>query len=151
MVLRHWQKYGAVGLVVVLGLAGCSQSKVTQCNQLTEQTNQTVEAVQGIVQANATPNPEALLQVAERFDQGKTDIETLQINDPQLNTYRQQFASMYAEVSSSARELASALENQDFEAARPARETFQTATSKEAELVEQVNTYCGAPTSTEQP
>ncbi|MBW4654098.1 MAG: hypothetical protein KME20_13835 [Kaiparowitsia implicata GSE-PSE-MK54-09C] len=132
---------GSVSLVL-LASCGRPQPTLVQCNQLTQLANNTVEDVQAIVQTNAAPNAAALTQVSERFDQSKEEVEALQLSDPQLQSYQQQFLTMYTETSLTARELAIALDQQAFEDAREARTKFQVAISQESTLVEQVNAYC---------
>ncbi len=128
--------------LILLASCGRPQPTLVQCNQLTQLANDTVEDVQVIVRTNAAPNATALTQVSERFDQSKEEVEALQLSDSQLQTYQQQFLTMYTETSRTARELAIALDQQAFEDAREARTKFQAAISQESTLVEQVNTYC---------
>lgn len=125
-------------------MASCGESKVSQCNKITTIANETVGEVQGVVQANSIPNNEAFLKVADSFDRGRTEMERVRVADQQLKEYQQQFIAMYSEVGRSARELANAMGQQDFDAAREAHSAFQTATGQEEPLVNAVNEYCGA-------
>lgn len=130
---------------VVSGLAvGCNERKITQCNRLTEIANKTAGEVQTVVRDNAVPNNGAFLKVAAQYDQGKTDMQAVNFSDPQLQTYQQRFVEFYADVAKSARDIAQGMGEENPEAAKQA---FQSATSLEVPLVQEVNTYCGSPAS----
>jgi len=134
----------AIAILFPLLLASCSENLAAQCNRLTEVTNKTVGEVQTIVSDSAQPNAQALRSVADSFDQGQVDMEALVLSDEQLQVFQQQFVNLYQDVSTSARSLADALNQQDFGTAQKARSEFQAATEREAPLVNEVNDYCGA-------
>lgn len=144
MVYRFRPYSWGIAALATLMAASCSDNRAAQCNRLTEVTNKTVGEVQTVVSATSQPSAEALLRVADSFDQGRQEMEALSLSDEQLQVFQGRFVTLYQDVSTSARTLADALSEQNFSDAQRARSDFQTATEREAPLVEDVNAYCGA-------
>ncbi|MBD1913709.1 MULTISPECIES: hypothetical protein [unclassified Leptolyngbya] len=137
------QSQWAIAVFCTLLAVGCSDNRAAQCNRLTEVTNKTVGEVQTIVSAGNQPNAEALERVAGSFDRGRQEMAAISLSDEELESFQQRFVDLYGDVSTSARTLAEALNAQDFTAAQKARSEFQSATEREAPLVQDVNAYCG--------
>ena len=130
------------GLAIAVLAAGCSESKLAQCNRLSQVVNGTVAEVQAVVQANSQPNDQAFSAVADRFEQGKAAISAVEISDAQLNDYKGQLLTLYDQIIAAARKVSTALEQENFDAARAAHQEFLTAANQESPLVDEVNTYC---------
>lgn len=130
------------GLAIALLVAGCSESKLAQCNRLSQVVNGTVAEVQAVVQANSQPNDKAFSAVADRFEQGKAAVSAVEISDAQLNDYKGQLLNLYDQIIAAARKVSTALQQENFDAARAAHQEFLTAANQESPLVDQVNTYC---------
>jgi hypothetical protein len=130
------------GLAIAVLAAGCSESKLAQCNRLSQVVNGTVAEVQAVVQANSQPNDQAFSAVADRFEQGKAAISAVEISDAQLNDYKGQLLTLYDQIIAAARKVSTALQQENFDAARAAHQEFLTAASQESPLVDEVNAYC---------
>ncbi|HIK39091.1 hypothetical protein [Thermoleptolyngbya sp. M55_K2018_002] len=132
----------AGGLAIALLTTGCSESKLAQCNRLSQVVNSTVAEVQAVVQANSQPNDQAFSAVADRFEQGKAAVSAVDLSDAQLNDYKGQLLTLYDQIITAARKVSTALQQENFEAARAAHQEFLTAANQESPLVDEVNTYC---------
>lgn len=130
------------GLAIATLVSGCSESKLSQCNRLSEVVNSTVSEVQSVVRANTQPNDQAFSAVADRFDQGKTAVSGVELSDEQLNDYKSRMLTMYDQIITAARKVSTELQQENFDAARSAHQEFLTAASQESPLVDEVNTYC---------
>lgn len=132
----------AGGLAIALLAAGCSESKLAQCNRLSQVVNGTVAEVQAVVQANSQPNDKAFSAVADRFEQGKAAVSAVELSDAQLNEYKGRLLTLYNQIITAARKVSTALQQENFDAARVAHQEFLTAANQESPLVDEVNTYC---------
>lgn len=140
---RHPQRgIWASALAIAVLAAGCSESKLAQCNRLSQVVNGTVAEVQAVVQANSQPNDKAFSAVADRFEQGKAAVSAVELSDAQLNDYKGQLLTLYDQIITAARKVSAALQQENFDAARAAHQEFLTAANQESPLVDEVNTYC---------
>lgn len=130
------------GLAIAALVAGCSESKLAQCNRLSQVVNGTVSEVQAVVRANSQPNDKAFSAVADRFEQGKSAVSEVTLSDAQLNDYKSRLLTMYDQIITAARKVSTELQQENFDAARSAHQEFLTAASQESPLVDEVNTYC---------
>ena len=133
-----------VGLVA-LGLTACS-SKVDQCNQLIDVANRAVTEVESVTTAESGEenNAAAFTSIAETAQQAASQLESVDLTDEQLQTFRQRFIKLYRETSEATEQLVTAVEAQDLPAAEAAYDKLETATSQEQPLVNEVNQYCQA-------
>jgi len=98
-----------LGSILALLVVSCSQSKVAQCNQITELINKADAATQGA----KTNQPEILSHTATKLDQVTSALEGIQVNDEKLQGLQSSFAMMYNDVSKGFRNLAKASQRQD--------------------------------------
>lgn len=149
---RIWQTstIAAIAFLVV----GCTEGRVSQCNQLISVANQAVTQVQSVTQganAAATPgnptanNVEAMTRIATAADQARAEMEALQFSDQQLTDFQSRFVAMYTEIATATRALVSGANANNSQAAQQAFTALKTATDKEAPLVQEVNNYCANP------
>lgn len=135
-----------LSILVLLGLlvTSCSESKVSQCNKLIGIANRAVSDVK-VVSENPKPDSiESMKKIADVANTAKAEMEGLQINDSQLKDYQTRFITMYTDTNKATRDLVSAAEIKDAQAAQQAFEALQSATAQEGPLVNQVNEYCDA-------
>jgi hypothetical protein len=124
-----------------------------QCNRLIEIANRTVDEVQTITQAAGPEDTAAHLKVAEVVDQAAGDLQSIELSDEQLQSYKQQFISMYTSTSKATRQLVNVVDGspevpviEQAQAAEQAYQELRSATSQEGPLVDNVNTYCSTAT-----
>jgi hypothetical protein len=136
----------SISAIAILGLtlAACGESKVAQCNRLISVANEAVTAVQDVTTGASPDDPEALNTIADTADQAVVNMQALEFEDEQLQSYQGRFVSMYQETSRASRAIYAAVNALDNEAAQQALTDLQTATGQETALVDEVNTYCSA-------
>jgi hypothetical protein len=143
--MNPYFKQSAVILVAsaALILAGCSESKVSQCNKLIDVANQAAEASK---EFGANPQPEkggkAFTEMADKIDGFTDSMEAIELSDEKLKGYQAEFVSMYKAASDGLRGGAVAFDKKDTDAMTKEMEAIQTATGGEAKLVSDINTYC---------
>jgi hypothetical protein len=127
---------------VAIGVIGCSGNKVAQCNRMIEVANQTANQVRAVTQNTSPQNVEAMTKIADTTDQAAAEMQSVEVTDEQLQTYKDRFITMYANTSKATRELVTAIDAKNGEAAEQSYTALQTATSQEGALVTEVNNYC---------
>ncbi|MFE4106376.1 hypothetical protein [Almyronema epifaneia] len=171
------------GIAIALTLAGCGESKVTQCNRLAEVVNQTqgfmqefeteiqsfssnAASVQNLddIKAAAGQYTTAVDTVVTNLDGLVTDLEETDLADETLVQFRDEYATVVQGFSSALQQASQAMElvvNVESEAELPASiEASQQQTVEavnqieqlsqtESEIINEVNTYCGAATPVE--
>ncbi|MCU0524772.1 MAG: hypothetical protein MUF72_08090 [Elainella sp. Prado103] len=140
------KQFPQVAGLVVLGLlvASCSENKVSQCNRLIEIANQAVSGVEAVSETRQPDDVESMNRIADISDAAKTQMEGLQLSDPQLKDYQTRFVAMYTDTTQATRDLVASVGQKDTDAARKAFDALQAATAQEGPLVNEVNTYCNA-------
>jgi hypothetical protein len=140
-------------LIALVG-ASCSESKVSQCSKLIDIANRAVTGVKqvsdsGLTNTSQPSSIEQMNDIADVANNAKAEMEALQLNDEQLQSYQTRFITMYTDTNQATRDLVSAAEAKDAQAAQQAFNALQTATAQEAPLVTEVNTYCEVPSTTD--
>lgn len=130
--------------------SSCAPSKVGQCREaiaLASAANSravalaTSESPSGGTGARAN-NPEDLLTAAETLATAGDELRGLQLRDPQLQSWQDEYAATYSELAAATRAHVAAIEERDREAAEVTRDRLEAASAKEASLVQTINNYC---------
>lgn len=169
-----------VGIAIAFTLAGCGESKVTQCNRLAEVVNQTqgfmqefeteiqsfsnnAASVQNLddIKTAAGQYTSAVDKVVVNLDGLVTDLEETDLSDETLVQFRDQYATVVQGFSEALQQASGAMElvvNVESDDELPAsieasqQETVQAVnqieelSQTESEIINEVNTYCGAAT-----
>lgn len=131
-----------LALSVLFLLAGCSDSKVSQCSKLIEIANQAVTGVRTVSENPQPDNIDSMNKIADVANKAKADMSALQLSDPKLQDYQTRFVTMYTDTNQATRDLVKAAEAKDAQAAQQAFDALKTATAQEGPLVNEVNGYC---------
>ena len=83
--------FSLIAAISVLAVA-CGESKVSQCNKLIEVANKAVGDVQEVTSSANPEDVNAMIKIADTADQAKATMETLEINDEQLQSFQQAHA-----------------------------------------------------------
>lgn len=129
-------------LMIALLVASCSESKVSQCSKLINIANQAVRGVEQVSDSARPDSIEQMNEIADVANGAKAEMEALQLNDEQLRSYQTRFVTMYTDTNQATRDLVTAAEAKDAQAAKQAFNALQTATAQEEPLVTEVNGYC---------
>jgi hypothetical protein len=158
---QHIRQITGCAAVAVLSLlvTSCTESRVAQCQKLIDVANQVVTDVQAVAQnasatstngsaansnTNSTDSVAVINKVAEAAEKARVNMQALSLDDETLVGFQTRYADMYTEIRQTTRDMLAAAEARDREAGREAYDNFRTATSREAVLVEEINTYCAA-------
>ncbi|MBF2051752.1 MAG: hypothetical protein EDM05_047250 [Leptolyngbya sp. IPPAS B-1204] len=136
---------GSILILLGLLMASCSENKVAQCSKLIDIANQAVSGVK-TVSENSQPDTsiESMNKIADVANTAKAEMEGLQLTDEQLKGFQTRFIDMYTATTNATRDLVTAAEAKDAQAAQQAFNALQTATAQEGPLVNEVNAYCEA-------
>ncbi|HEY9619086.1 MAG TPA: hypothetical protein V6C78_01895 [Crinalium sp.] len=119
-------------------------SKPDECNSLITTANQAMTNLQWAVldSTNSSDSNQALLQIAEIADQASATMQTLELTDGQLQTFRDRYVTIYTSAAQANRDLVTAVRQQNSQAAQQAYETITTSTQQEEPLINEINSYC---------
>jgi hypothetical protein len=131
-----------LALSIVLLISSCSDSKVSQCSKLIEIANQAVSGVRTVSENPQPDNVDSMNKIADVANKAKSEMAALQLSDPKLQDYQKRFVTMYTDTHQATRDLVTAAEAKDSQAAQQAFDALKTATAQEGPLVNEVNGYC---------
>ncbi|MFP4133954.1 MAG: hypothetical protein ACLFQP_07255 [Halothece sp.] len=129
-------------VAIVMVISSCTEAKSQECAQIITLANETVEEAKSVTTGKESTDPEAALLASDTMELAAKEMEDLNISDPQLQTYQNQFIQMYEETAEATRSFVKAYKNKDIEKLKPAREELEKATALDQELVTKINDYC---------
>ncbi|MFB2919206.1 MULTISPECIES: hypothetical protein [Aerosakkonema] len=124
----------AIGCLVV----SCGESKVTQCNKLSNIINQ----ADAVTKDAKTGKPSALIKAAVELDKVALSLKAIEVKDEKLQGMRSSFAIVYRDISKSFRKIAGAIQRQDAQTIKSGLKFLKQARKKDKALVEEINSYC---------
>lgn len=130
-----------IALILPLVIAGCGDSKVSQCNQLIEKVNATEQTLGNITQSSP-PDINALQDIANATSKAQQDLETINLQGNKLNKLKNSFSEFYADISTEAQVIVNAYEAQNMRDAEEAYTRLETTFETQETLVEDINTFC---------
>lgn len=126
---------GAMALTIGLVLYGCGESKVSQCNKVVTIANKTT--------ALAVPKDIAGFgQLAANIDQIRVEVQAIAVQDSKLKELQAKLLGVYGDASQSLKGQVKATEAKDPNAMTKAKQDLETASTKESEVVDQINALC---------
>jgi hypothetical protein len=140
--LRFSKPFLNIAIGLGLFLSGCSESRVSQCNHIIKVANQVVSKVNGVTQVSNPQDAVALKKIAGTVDEAVQQMQSVTLDDQQLQSYRDRFVTVYADAGGAARAMATAIDKQDPNSYKQGYRDFQSASSRESPLVTEVNRYC---------
>ena len=130
----------------LLGLLGCGQKKVAECNALTGVINSGVIALEKAPRTDSAPAGVAdLRSTADLLDKTATEAAALQLTVTELKKSRDEYLKMMKEIARLEREVAAAAEAKDRARTQKAQGSLEGAVKGEDPLVDQINKFCQGP------
>lgn len=126
---------GATTLTIGIFLYGCGESKISQCNKVVTIANK----------ANALVMPKDITgfaPFAENIDQIRAEIQAIAVQDSKLKELQTQLLGVYGEASQALKSQVKAVDAKDTNAINKAKQDLETASTKESEIVDQINSLC---------
>jgi len=136
-----------VGVALLIGIPGCGQKKINECNQLIEVINKGVESLNKASRANANDQSGTAeyKTMADTMDAVAADAAKVELTEPKLKELSGQYQTMAKSVAKAARELVAAADTQDFAKVNTAKAAVEKAVKEEDPLVDSIYKFCHAP------
>lgn len=128
------------GMVSVI--SSCTEAKSQECAQIITLANETVAEIEKVTAGQKNTAPQAALFASDTMELAAKEMSNLNISDPQLQTYQNQFVSMYQETAEATRSFVKAYNQKDITRLKPARQELEKATTLDQKLVTKINDYC---------
>lgn len=133
--LKRYAVITTVSMTLGIGLYGCGESKISQCNKVVTVANKT--------KALTIPKDiSGFVPLAENIDQIRTEIQAIPVQDAKLKELQLQLLSMYGDASQSLKTQAKATEAKDNDALTKAKQDLAAAATKENEIADRLNELC---------
>lgn len=133
-------------IVILFGLLvyGCSESKLTQCEQIFRIVSQVNNSSQNVSYTENEDSSEMKnwLEAASIMNRAANNIKALHINDSELIKYQNQLGIIYRIYSQATYNAVEARESNSLEALELARIDAQKADQMQQSLVKDINAYC---------
>ena len=134
----------AVATAAVVSLACNARKKAEECSVLIDRLNSAQQAAETSA-SGVKVTTKDLKKLAGILDQLKKDVGALSISTPELRDYANEYGKKAGEAAAAARTVATRVEAGKLDEAKAAKQKFDAIHASERELVDQINTFCGAP------
>ena len=128
-------------LAISMLVVSCGESKVSQCNKLSEVVNKAATEAQEMGKGGGDQLGE-LEKAATSLDGYASELEGIKITDETLKGFKDRFITMYRDTGTASRSLVAAAKEKNRGAGEKALKDLQAATGQETTLVTEVNAYC---------
>jgi regulator of extracellular matrix RemA (YlzA/DUF370 family) len=127
----------ALGVTAAGALTGCD-GKIAQCNRLID----VINTEQAPLKNAMGDDPSTLKKLAETLEGVAKKVRAVQIKDPKLIAFRDEYAKMAEELATAARETAAAYEGNDEQRVAESGKKMKSFEPREKKLVSDINGYC---------
>jgi len=136
-------KIAAAGVVLVAGLSGCTQKKITECNALITVINSGVTALERTPKTESdTTGAADLKTMADAMEKVADDAAKVSLTIPELKRFAVDYQKMVKDIAKAERQMASAAEERDLQKRTSAEEALSSAVKQEDPLVDSINRFC---------
>jgi hypothetical protein len=140
-------------LLVLLALLsttiGCGKFRKTkECNAFIDKVNGSVKEIERLSAAKGEDDAQIagnMRKIGELWDTLAKDVGAIDITTPDLKKNATEYQGMCTRAATTARAVATALENKNADQGVAAQKEFDKVVKEEDELVNKINTYCQAP------
>jgi hypothetical protein len=117
-------------------------SKVSQCTNMIRVINQTVADTNAATSFGKNGDVETIKALVKIFGKAARDIDSLNVSDEKLKTYRNQFSSMYQGGSEISKQLISSIKKRNSTKTQENLRRSKNIFSPERDLTTGLNIYC---------
>jgi hypothetical protein len=141
------QQIGIVGMTIVVSFltVSCTSGKVSQCVNMIEVVNRTVKDTKTITESGTKGDLSTIEQLVVIFDKATKDLDSVNVSDEKLKTYKSQFFTMYQGGAEITKQLVASIKEKKstkvHEGLRKSRNIF----SPEQDLATGLTQYCKEP------
>jgi hypothetical protein len=134
-----------VAIAVSLMTTGCISNKVSQCAGTIEVVNRTVLDTKAATDSGTKGDVQTIEKLITIFDKATKDLESVNVSDEKLKTYKSQFVTMYQGATAINKQLVVSIKERKLtkvhEELRKSRNIF----SPERDLATGLTQYCKEP------
>jgi hypothetical protein len=140
-------QFGIVGIAIATSFitVGCATGKISQCAKMIEVVNRTVKETETVTAAGTKGDLSTIEKLVTIFDTATKDLNSVNVSDEKLKTYKDQFFAMYQGGTEITKQLVSSIKEKKstkvHEGLRKSRSIF----SPEQDLTAGLNQYCKEP------
>lgn len=135
----------AMAIVVNFLATSCTSNKVSQCANIIKVVNQTVLDTKTTTESGTKGDVPTIEKLVGIFDKASKDLDSVQVNDEKLKTYKTQFLTMYQGATAINKQLVTNIKERKstkvHEELRKSRNIF----SPERDLATGLTQYCKEP------
>jgi hypothetical protein len=141
------QQVGIVWMTISIGFltVGCSGGKLSQCANVIKVVNQTVTDTKTITAGGTKGDVPTIEQLVTTFGKAAKDMDSVNVDDEKLKTYKSQFVTMYRGATEINQRLLIAIKEKKstilYEELRKSRKIF----TPERAIVQGISEYCKNP------
>jgi hypothetical protein len=141
------QRVGIVSIAIATSFltASCTSDKISQCASMIKIVNQTVVDTKTITESGTNGGVPAIEKLVEIFGKATKDLESINVSDEKLKTYKSQFLTMYQGGTEVSKQIVASIKERKstkvHEGLRKSRNIF----SPERDLATGLTQYCQAP------
>jgi hypothetical protein len=136
-------------MLVAIGVGflttSCTSGKVSQCANIIKVVNQTVLDTKATTESGTKGDVPTIEKLVGIFDKANKDLESVNVSDEKLKTYKSQFATMYQGATEINKQLVTSIKERKstkvHEELRKSRNIF----SPERDLATGLTQYCKEP------
>jgi hypothetical protein len=135
----------SIAISMIFLTVSCTSDKVSQCASMIKVVNQTVMDTKTTTESGTKGDVPTIEKLVEIFDKATKDLNSVNISDEKLKTYKSQFLTMYQGATEINKQLVASIKEKKstkvHEGLRKSRNIF----SPERDLATGLTQYCKAP------
>lgn len=139
---HSYSKLALLSILLALVSVSCASNKVQECQKIIEITVRATDQVKELSNNGKTQDLKEALEATDAMDKAAQDMESLIIQDEQLQEYQAGFAKTYRGSSQYTRDFIAELKNKNFQAAKSVQTKMQEVGAEQEKLVNSINKYC---------
>ncbi|MGH1397440.1 MAG: hypothetical protein ACRAVC_25890 [Trichormus sp.] len=140
--LKRTATLSLVGAIALL-FAGCSESKVAQCNKIIKVANQAATLSQ---QFGKDPKSgkgfQALTELATKIGEISTQMKVVEVKDEKLKGFQERFLTLYQDISKGLNDTAVAIDKKNIRDTNLFLVNLRKSSAEESTIVREINSYC---------
>jgi hypothetical protein len=141
------QRIGITGMAIatVFIATGCTTSKVSQCASMNKIVNQTLNDTKDATKSGTDGGVPTIEKLVEIFARAAKDLDSVNVSDAKLKTYKSQFLTMYQDATEINKQLITSIKERKSTKVHEALRKSQNIFSPERDLTTGVTKYCQEP------
>jgi hypothetical protein len=141
------QQVGTIALAIVASwmMTSCTSDKISQCASMIKVINQTVIDTKTTTKSGTTLDVQIVEKLVNVFDKATKDMNSVNISDEKLKTYKSQFLSMYQGGTEINKQLVVSLKERKSTKVHEGLRKSSNIFSPERDLATGLTQYCKQP------